>query len=516
MKVQVTCRFGFAWFMGKAEPPPPSTSHGRSILRWFIVSVLLCLFPLVATAHGGMTVCASQKLPFGGDGQQLIGDLVYAGGGAAAVYERPDGTALRLMFYRFGPNAQTLVERQHASALYNFYTPALCWDGQDFAVVSPTLTQAVFLTLSPAGDILLGPVQLPGLPSGADVGRTAAFRVLWTGTTYAVFGLWLEKQYPLQDLTRGNFYTHLHYWQLNDAGQTLNHQVLGHLAPMTYPGSEGAEKNYYDVVWTGQKFFLVYYAESQTGPPFSIYYKLYDLTGQLLVDEKRAFANQTAQGPKLAWNGRTIGLTGLKVISLPSPDAGNYMYLRCFDPNGVPLAVETAYGQKLGFGPTIFWADSKFVTVYCTMYNMMNLGYSLLLNAFDEVGQKIGAETVLSTPQGGALSGTMALGVDLHIVGGDNLFFCKSQTSDAWMLSSNPLLLVFSDVALLAPRLTLNRNGNQIQFLWPANPAGFILQETPSLSVPNWTATVGTPLLQNGQYALTQAPIGTKFYRLSK
>jgi len=93
------------------------------------------------------------------------------------------------------------------------------------------------------------------------------------------------------------------------------------------------------------------------------------------------------------------------------------MYVRCFDRDGVSRAGETAYGQKLGFGPTIFWADTKFYTAYCMMYNMLNLGYSLLFNAFDETGQKLGAETVLATPQGSPLTGTMALALTYKLWG---------------------------------------------------------------------------------------------------
>jgi hypothetical protein len=158
------------------------------------------------------------------------------------------------------------------------YEPAVSWDGETCGIAVSAFTQALFLRLSLAGELLTGPVQLPGLPSGDDAGRTAAFKVLWTGQAYAVFGLWLEREFPAQDLTAGAFYTHLFYWLVDKQGKILAQAALRTLAPTSYPSGEGAEKNYFDVVWTGQSFWVAYYGESQSGPPLSVYYRLFDLT----------------------------------------------------------------------------------------------------------------------------------------------------------------------------------------------------------------------------------------------
>lgn len=338
---------------------------------------------------------ASSTLAFNGSPGQLAGDIAWTGNGAAAVYAKPVGTTTSLAFYRIGPDAQMLVERVHSLEPWPCYEPAIAWDGEACGIALSAFTQAFFIRLSAGGALLSGPTQLPGLPSGDEAGRTAAFKVLWTGQAYAVFGLWLEREFPGQDITAGNFYTHLYYWLLDRQGQVISRKELRMLAPTTYPSGEGAEKNYFDAVWTGQSFWVAYYGESESGPPLSVYYAVFDLAGTRVRSESPLFAAQVAQGPKLAWNGQVIAATALKTISMPDPNAGNYMYLRTYAANGLPRAQETAYGQKLGYGPTVFWAGDHFHTVYCVMYDIANLGYSLMFNAFDDSGRMLGTEQPL-------------------------------------------------------------------------------------------------------------------------
>jgi len=488
----------------------------QSLATWICRLVVVCGCVAISGAHAQITFRAGQLLPFSSGGaHELIGDMVATDNGVAAVFSRPVGTTLQLMFYRFGPDAQTLVERQHSLASWNFYCPSLCWDGQNFGVVASALTQSIFLRLSPAGDIIGTPLQLPGLPTGDEVGRTAAFRVLWTGQGYAVFGLWLERQYDWQGLTNGNFYTHLNYWLLDAAGQPVTQpRELRMLAPMTYPGIEGGEKDYYDVAWTGQSFFLAYYGESQTGPPFSIYYKLFDLQGNQVRDEAPVFANQVAQGPRIAWNGQTLAVTALKAISLPDPNAGNYMYIRCYDAAGAPRAVETQYGQKLGYGPTVFWAGDKFMTAYCMMYNMATLKYTLLFNTFDEFGRKLGNEYPLAKADGGIVVDGMALGIDVRFAGGPTVIYAKAQNCDNWGLTFTPVVFTLNGDAVAAPVLAIVPDGDKIRLAWPANATGFQLQETPTLNAPQWNAVQVNPEVQNDQYTVTLPNAGTRFYRL--
>ncbi len=339
------------------------------------------------TGHAEITLRGSLVLPETGGAHELVGDLTPAGEGAVAVFSAPGAGFLTLRLLRLGPNAEVLATRNHSIEPLSFYGPSLAWNGQHVAVVAATFTQSAFCLLSADGEMLRPPTQLPGLPSGAGAGRTAAFRVLWLGDSFAVFGLWLERQFPLQELIAGNFYTHLRYWRLSADGEPLLQRELLRLAPITYPGTEGAEKNYYDVVWTGAHFFLVYYAESRTGPPLSVYYRLFDRDGVEVRPEAPLFAHQVAQGPQLAWNRGTIGATAQKTVIMPHPDAGNYMYFRCFAPNGTPVADEVAYGQRLGFGPTVFWTGDRFVTAYCMMHDFLTLGYGLYLNPFSAAGE---------------------------------------------------------------------------------------------------------------------------------
>jgi hypothetical protein len=377
-------------------------------------------------------------------------------------------------------------------------------------------TQAFFVRLSAAGDVLVGPVQLPGLPSGADAGRTAAFKVLWTGQAYAVFGLWLERENPLQDLTAGNFYTHLRYWLVDRQGQILAQTELRRLAPTTYPSGEGAEKNYYDAAWTGAAFFVAYYGESQSGPPLSVYYRMFDLAGGSVRAESPLFAAQVAQGPKVAWSGQVVAVTALKTISVPDPNAGNYMYLRCFTADGTARGPESAYGQRLGFGPTVSWVGDRFLTAYCVMYDMASLGYTLMFNAFDQAGQPIGTEQPIRNSLGAVVLGRMALGVDLQLVGQGNLVYAKAQNSDAYAIKTTPLWFTLNNDRVVAPALQMTRQGNQLGLRWPADAAPFRLQEAADLLTRQWAEVTLQPALDGDYYTLALPAGDARFYRMMR
>lgn len=461
-----------------------------SLMGWPLAGLVLGLGGLMTGTHAEITYRAGVVLPATGGVHELIGDLVPAGDGAAGVFSAPGAGHLKLRFHRFGPDAEILAEREHSIEPLSFYGPALAWDGARAAVVASTFTQSVWLRLSADGDLLEGPLQLPGLPSGAAAGRTAAFRVLWLGDGYAVFGLWLERQFPQQDLSAGNFYTHLFYWRVNAAGEPEAPRELLRLAPMTYPGIEGAERVYYDVVWTGAHFFLAYYAESRTGPPLSVYYRLFDRAGNEVRGESPLFAQQVAQGPRLAWNGQTVGATALKTVSMPHPQAGNYMYFRAFGPDGTPLGEELEYGQKLGFGPTVVWTGDRFLTVYCMMHDFNTLGYALYLNAFGRTGERVGTEHPLRNPGGGVMLGRMALAFDLALAANGPVLFGKAQTSDAWNIQNQTLVFTLNNDAVIPPVLTVVRDGDRLRFTWPASAAGFRLQHSPGIAHPLWANVV--------------------------
>jgi hypothetical protein len=171
-------------------------THGARICRglWFTIGVATLILNSVLPAAPVWR--ASTVLPFSGGAGQLAGDLAWIGNGAVAVYAKPVGTTTSLGFYRMGPDAQVVVEKVISLTPWPCYEPAIAWDGENCGVAVSGFTQGFFLRLSAAGELLTGPVQLPGLPSGGSAGRTAAFKVCWTGQSYAVFGLWLERLTP--------------------------------------------------------------------------------------------------------------------------------------------------------------------------------------------------------------------------------------------------------------------------------------------------------------------------------
>ncbi|HEQ60623.1 MAG TPA: hypothetical protein ENN74_03340, partial [Firmicutes bacterium] len=360
-------------------------------LRWLQVlgKRLFFMVGIILLAQGGQAELgyrATLTLPFSGGIPQLHGDLVPNDTGAAAVYSRPEaGGRLGLMFYRFAADLSVLVERPVAPEVVNHYEPSLCWDGQNYGVVSSTFNQATFMILSPAGDIVLAPLQLPGPPAG-EGWRTAAFRVLWTGNAYAVFGILAEPEYPWQ--TQGSYYTHLTYWLLNGAGEVLAQKDLGSVTPLAYPSFEGAEKEYYDVVWTGAAFFLAHQWESTGFPPvFQIGYRMVDLQGNPLQAEAPATTLPT-KGAHLDTNGAAIGLACLRDEGI---FGGNSLYARFFSLDGTPLGDEVRYDDTsavpTGYAPQIFTYRGRFIATYVYPDPLsVQLEYVLKFAEFDGAG----------------------------------------------------------------------------------------------------------------------------------
>ena len=68
-----------------------------------------------------------------------------------------------------------------------------------------------------------------------------------------------------------------------------------------------------------------------------------------------------------------------------------------------------------------------------------------------------------------------------------------------------------------APSLRIIRNGANVILAWPNPSTSFQLQESPSLTVPNWTDVNTAPGVVGNERQVNQtlAP-GTRFYRLRK
>jgi hypothetical protein len=68
----------------------------------------------------------------------------------------------------------------------------------------------------------------------------------------------------------------------------------------------------------------------------------------------------------------------------------------------------------------------------------------------------------------------------------------------------------YASVAPVQPRLTIQRVGANVQLSWPTVATGYSLQQSDSLSAPNWVAgPAGNPVT-------ITAPPGTRYYRLRK
>lgn len=67
------------------------------------------------------------------------------------------------------------------------------------------------------------------------------------------------------------------------------------------------------------------------------------------------------------------------------------------------------------------------------------------------------------------------------------------------------------------PELTIAASPRAVTILWPSNYSGFSLQQTFSLSQPNWTPVSLTVATSGTNQSVTVAPpLGAVFYRLAK
>jgi len=361
----------------------------------------------------------SVTLPFTGGEGQTLGDLVAHDGGVSAVYTRPDLGGLRLFLYRFAADGTKLLEREVGTAAELYYEPGLCWDGAVYAVAASSLTRGNFLVLSAAGDALLPTTPLPSIPFG---GRTAAFRVRCTPAGYAVFGLLLEPEFEGSPY----YYTHLHYWLLDATGAASVDRDLGILlAPIAYPGFEGAEKEYYDVAWTGAGFLVAYSAECGTPASFQACYRVVDLAGDTVRPEAPLTTVPT-QGPHLAASGAVIGAASLRQNPFPN---GNTLFARFFAPDGAPLAPEQRYDDPAlpptSFAPAMVRAGPGFLAA-CVYSDPYTLDYRLMLAPFDAGGVRLGYGAAVRDPLT-LVDDTINLGVDLQLAAQGPLLFGKGQ-----------------------------------------------------------------------------------------
>jgi len=469
-------------------------THCSSPFRHLVAVVALTVVLVFPPIRSQATIVYADHynaLPITAPGvEQVLGDFVYTGDGYYGVFSSPQaGGKLDLKFYGFALNGDTVAGYPKAlSATDSFYEPQICWNGVEFGVAYSTFTRGRFLVLAPNGNVLVGPIDLPDIPSGVGQ-RTAAFKPVWTGEGYAIFGLILLPEYPGQ--TMGNYYCFLHYWFLDPGGNVIVSRDLRNLSPVTYPTYNGEEPFWYDVVWTGGAFFLAYYAEP-LGATFTTLYAMMDLDGNPIRAEALAFATTDAVGPRVAWSGATFAVTGLKVAGLE----GNKMYVRFFNAAGNPLANESQFGSQYGAGPIISWQGDKFVAAYGMPADMM-ANWGVVLKTFSANGGVIDADYLL------VKGNSVNLLFDLKLVGDGERILFKGQYTET-TLDTRPVVYpatgdvnIPSPPCLVCPRILNGFQDNApVAFQWlPAaknNNYRLQMANNPQFNTPLYDKALGT------------------------
>jgi hypothetical protein len=382
------------------------------------ITILLAVLLASSPALAERSFEWSATLPFTGGQGQTHGDLVAHDGGVTALYSRPDLGGLRLFLYRWSADGAVQVAREVGAPAEIYYEPGACWDGARYAIAASSYTRGHFLVLDAAGDALLPTTPLPSIPFG---GRTAALRVRCTPLGYAVFALLLEPQFP----GSGYYYTRLHYWLLDASGAAAVDRDLGILlAPISYPGFEGLEKEYYDVAWTGSGFLVAYAAECGTPASFQACYRVVDAAGNTVRAEAPLTTTPT-QGPHLASHGAVVGAATLRQIPFPNPS--NALFARFFTADGTPRGPEQRYDDPalfpLGYAPTIVATPDGFLAAY-VQPNPFTLAYDVMLAPFSALGARLGYGVAVADATN-LVADTINLGVDFQLAAYGRLLFGK-------------------------------------------------------------------------------------------
>ena len=421
----------------------------RRVVVW-VQGVWLIAAIAAAPAGAQYQYLSAENLPFTA-GVGTLGDLSFGGDEVGAIYSPLDGS---LRFYRFTVDGSTLLDRTVGSAGSFYYEPSLCWDGTGYAIASSTITQAEFMRVSEAGDTIVSPTALPGIPSGY---RTAALRIRCNAAGYSIFGLVLEPSFPGSTL----YYTSVHYWAVDGTGAVQSHDDLGlQLAPISYIGTSGVgtEKEYYDVALVGDRIFVAYSAECGSPAVFQTCYSVFDSAGNVTRAEAPA-TTVTTKGPHLTTDGVTVGLATLRQEQMPPLGGGNMLYARFFDSGGAPLGVETRYDAAgdfpIGYAPTIFLLQGQFLPTYIYP-DPFTLNYQIKYARFGPDGALVAAAQAVADPDNLVDGATINLGIDLQLVSAGTAIFGKGQDG---FVTITPLVFVIPEpaggVPLLAGALVL-------------------------------------------------------------
>jgi hypothetical protein len=85
------------------------------------------------------------------------------------------------------------------------------------------------------------------------------------------------------------------------------------------------------------------------------------------------------------------------------------------------------------------------------------------------------------------------------------------------VLATNEVAAQFAALLTPAPTLNIARSGTNVLLSWPAStPPAYVLESTPSVSEPAWSAA-DLPVISGNQYVVTNAVVtNAQFYRLNK
>jgi len=384
------------------------------------IAILAALVLAATPASAQRSIEWSATLPFTGGQGQTHGDLAAHDGGVTALYSRPDLGGLRLFLYRWAPDGTPQLAREVGDPAEIYYEPGACWDGQRYAIAASSYTRGHFLVVDAAGDALLPTTPLPSIPFG---GRTAAFRVRCTPLGYAVFALLLEPEF----VGSAYYYTRLHYWLLDASGAAAVDRDLGILlAPISYPGFEGLEKEYYDVAWTGNGFLVAYSAECGTPASFQACYRVIDAAGDTVRAEAPLTTTPT-QGPHLASHGAVVGAATL--LEVPFPNPSNTLFARFFDADGTPRGPEQRYDDPalfpFGYAPAMVSTRDGFLAAY-VQPNPLTLAYEVMLAPFSPLGLRLGYGAAVADPAN-LVPDTINLGIDFQLAAYGTQLYGKGQ-----------------------------------------------------------------------------------------
>jgi len=395
----------------------------------FLACAALVCCALAAPSYAKLQVLAGGPLNFWQSTDLPDEDIVYAVDAYYGVFVDTVNNN-QLKFCKFKLDGTGFARDPVTFSGGPYWQPSICWDGTNFAIAYSTLVQAEFMVVSPEGNIIIGPIVLPGIQTPIKK-RSTAFKVYWTGSGYGVFGLsGTEAGYGFYD-------TYLYYWLIDISGNVIvPGKQICQVPPITVP--QASEMYIYDAVWNGSAFFLAY--GNHDTPASPTLYRMTDLYGNTVRNEAVAFPSIPAEMYRVAWSVTSFAIAGRWTSSDGTRCA---IVTRFFSQTGEPLGAETTITSMNLFPhpATVSWDGEKFVAAQAGPYIPAGTNYStaVYITTFSAQGALIDNEYVLFVYPWD--SGGASFGDNLKMVGcGKDLFFQGAWGGPSDVLSISPLV----------------------------------------------------------------------------